>query len=59
VQHEWCSECLGELAGLRVVEIGTYVRQVGAMVGAGVEIDTDIAPPDDLRHEQIGDPCGE
>ncbi len=56
MEHQRRPECLGELAGLGVVEVGADLRQVRAVIGAGVEVDADVASADDLGHEQVGDP---
>jgi hypothetical protein len=59
VQHHRCTERLGEVAGLRVVEVGADLRQVDPPVGTGVEVDPELATGDDLGHEQVGDAAGE
>ena len=55
VHHERRPERDRQVAGAVVVEVGADLRQVRAMVGPGVEVDSDIAPLDDLGHEQVGD----
>ena len=59
VQHHRRAEGLGQLAGARVVEVGADLREVAASVGAGVQVDADLALGDDLAHEEVGDPAGE
>ena len=53
------TEGLRELTGARVLEVAPDLRQVGAAVRAGVQVDPDVALVDDLVHEQVGDPAGE
>ena len=59
VQHHRRREGRGQRAGAVVVEVGADLRQVGAAVGAGVQVDADLALGDHLVHEQVGDPAGQ
>jgi hypothetical protein len=59
VEDDPGAEGLGELTGLWVVEVAAHLREVGAAIGAGVQIDADLALVDDLGHEEVRDAAGE
>ena len=54
-----CAKSVGHAQVLFIVEVSTNLRQVAAVVRAGVDVDAVRAAADDLLHEQIGDPAGE
>ena len=59
MHHERGTEGDGEIARPFVVEIGADLREIGPMIGPGVQIDAHIGALDDLGHEEVRDPSGQ
>ena len=53
------TEGLGERTRRRIVEVAADLREIGAAVGAGVQVDADLTLVDDLGHEEVGDAAGQ
>jgi len=56
VQHQGRSERLGQLAGRGVFEVRANLGKIRAVIGTGVQVDTDIATFDHLGHQKLCDP---
>ncbi len=59
MDDHWRAERLGEAQVFLVIRIGSYLRQVAAVVRAGVNVDAVGAATDDFLHEEMGDAAGQ
>ncbi len=59
VDGDRSGEGLGHPVDLGDGEVDPQLRQVGAVVAAGVEVDAEVAAPHDVGHEPVGQLGGE
>ena len=59
VDRQWRAEGLGDGQGFGVVQVGANLREVAAVAGAGVQVDTVGGVGDNLRHKGVGYAAGQ